>query len=252
MKSVSHSQPDTFSSIHQQDSLSIPYHIDVCHVTAVLGRSIIWEDISLSATNGSIIGIVGRNGRGKSTLLKMIGGLLSPKSGIITHKAHQRDIPRENIYRTIGYVAPYIALYDEFTPIEHLRMSARLRGLDYSSEAAQSILHNILHTVGLAHRQNDRISTFSSGLVQRMKCAVAIAHTPPVLLFDEPCSNLDDEGYAIVESIIMHHTAHGGIAIIATNDERERSWCKTHISVEPPYNTQHSTHILDHDKHIDS
>jgi ABC-type multidrug transport system ATPase subunit len=238
MKALSHSQPDPLSSIHQQHSLCIPYRIDVCHVTAVLGRTIIWKDISLSATNGSIIGIVGRNGRGKSTLLKMIGGLLSPKSGVITHRAHQEEVSRETIYRTIGYVAPYIALYDEFTPIEHLRMSARLRGLDYSSESAHYNLQNILQTVGLAHRQNDRISTFSSGLIQRMKCAVAIAHTPPVLLFDEPCSNLDDEGYAIVERIIMHHTAHGGITIIATNDERERSWCKTHISVEPPYNTQ--------------
>ncbi len=202
--------------------------IEIATITARFGRSTIWRNLTATLHGGMITGIIGRNGRGKSPLLKMLSGVLLPAEGTVTHRIDGQSIAREHLYRSIGFVAPYIALYDEFTPIEHLQIHADLHGVTFNISMADLVIQS----VGLSHRRSDRISTFSSGLLQRMKCAIAIALNPSFLILDEPCSNLDDEGYTLVEQIIRRHAKRGGIVILATNDERERMWCDTLLDIE--------------------
>lgn len=202
--------------------------IDVDAVSAQFGRAVIWRHLTATLHGGSVVGIIGRNGRGKSTLLKMLCGILPPYSGSITHRIGTTTIAREDLYRVLGFVAPYMAVYDEFTPLEHLQIHADLHGMALDTSSAVAVLER----VGLAHRRADRIGTFSSGLLQRMKCALAIALHPPLLFLDEPCSTLDEEGYVTVESLIRTHATQGGLVVLATNDERERSWCNTTIDIE--------------------
>jgi heme exporter protein A len=210
------------------DNMLPALSITLDNVSAQFGRTTIWKNLTATLHGNSIVGIVGRNGRGKSTLLKMMCGILAPHGGSITHHIGDTIIAREELYSVLGFVAPYMAVYDEFTPIEHLRIHADLHGAFFDESSAIAVLER----VSLAHRKADRITTFSSGLLQRMKCALAIALHPPLLLLDEPCSTLDEEGYIMVESLIRNHAERGGLVVIATNDQRERSWCNSLIDIE--------------------
>jgi heme exporter protein A len=192
-------------------------------------RRRIFSGISLSISNNRTLGITGRNGSGKSTLLRILSNLLSPSRGTIELSVDNTTVKRDNYYRHIGFVSPYIALYEEFTAMEHVRINAQLRAVPFDERATVETLA----LLRLDHRRHDDIKTYSSGMKQRMKYALALLHSPALLLLDEPMTNLDQEGITTVENIVALHRKRGGGVIIATNDERDKSLCDTLLSVEP-------------------
>jgi heme exporter protein A len=126
----------------------------------------------------------------------------------------------------VGFVAPYLQLYDEFTALENLRLLRRIRGIRTSDETMLALLRR----VNLFDRRNDFVRTYSSGMKQRLKYAFALLHEPPVLLLDEPASNLDDEGIATVRQIIEEQKKKG-ILIIATNEQHDAELCQQTIDL---------------------
>jgi len=117
----------------------------------------------------------------------------------------------------IGFVAPYLQLYDEFTGIENMELGAKLRGKAFDRDRAEELLRY----VGLESRFEDPVGTYSSGMKQRLKYAFAILYSPPVLVLDEPSSNLDQEGTEIVRGILLEQRTRG-VALIATNEPGEK------------------------------
>ncbi len=189
-------------------------------------RRLIFSDISFSLTNGNSLAIAGRNGSGKSTLVKILAGLLSPTKGKCDLSIDGKEVSDALLFRHLGFVSPYLQMYDEFSGLENLTLSMKIRGLQIHDDEIRSLLEK----VNLEHRKNDLVRTYSSGMKQRLKYAFALLHQPPVLILDEPTSNLDAEGIGVVYQIIEDQKKKGMI-IVATNDAADQQLCEQIIDL---------------------
>lgn len=194
--------------------------LKVSGVTKSFNRRTIFSNITFTLVEKGSLAITGPNGSGKSTLLKVIASLLTPTNGSIIFSEDAKNVGQDDLFSKIGFVAPYIQLYDEFTGIENLQCFADIRGITTDD----SVLDTLLERLRLLHRRNDLVRTYSSGMKQRLKYAFALLHRPPILILDEPTANLDPDGRRTVESIIIEQK-NSGILIIATNEEEELRYC---------------------------
>ncbi|MBN1447499.1 MAG: ABC transporter ATP-binding protein [Bacteroidetes bacterium] len=202
-------------------------HVTAEAVSRRFNRRPVFADVSFTVSPGEVFGIVGRNGSGKSTLLRIVGGLLSPSSGTMRYSLNGTDVEGEKLHRHIGYVAPYLVLYEEFSAAENLALYARIRGRRLPDGAIEALLER----VGLPTDRTDPIRAFSSGMKQRMRLLFAILHEPPLLLLDEPISNLDVDGMTVVYDIVEEYRRRGAV-IIATNDAEDIARCDRTFRVE--------------------
>jgi heme exporter protein A len=193
-------------------------------LTKKFDRKIIFENVNFELTRKSSVAITGKNGSGKSTLIKIIANLLTQSSGELNLFSEGKKVKKEIVYRYIGFVSPYLNLYDEFTGAENLKIASAIRGI--SGDNADSALKR----VGLFERRHDLLKIYSSGMKQRLKIAFSILHDPLILLLDEPTSNLDLEGVSVVDDIAGEYKKDR-ILIIATNDAHEKSLCDSEINL---------------------
>jgi heme exporter protein A len=196
-------------------------------LTQKFNRRRVWQDVSLTVKNGETLGITGNNGSGKTTLLRALVGLLTPTGGVITCIVNGKTIGNDDIMRHIGFVAPYLMLYEEFTPLELMRLLAQMRGDTFSLPRADELLEQFQ----LTERRNEAMRSFSSGMKQRCKYLCALQHNPPLLVLDEPMTNLDSAGIETVERAIKAHQTLYGAMLIATNDARDLRLCSATLAV---------------------
>ena len=201
--------------------------VSVQNITKRFFRRTVLENISFAVSPNSVQGITGRNGSGKSTLMKILAGLMSPNSGTVEFTASGGVIKPEQLYRHIGYAAPYITLFEEFSALENLHIFAKVRGMEFQKTTANSLLESL----GLPTDRKDPIRDFSSGMMQRMRLAFATYHKPEFLFLDEPSSNLDEEGFAVVRSIVEEFRKSQCV-FIATNDFDDLQMCDNVFSVD--------------------
>lgn len=180
------------------------------------GKRKVFEGINISLREKSSLVITGRNGSGKTTLIKILCGLIRPSRGEVTIKQDGKTLPPEESRNHMGLVMPDLELYGELTAWENLHYLGRMRGLITGKEK----LREMIAGVGLKDRENDLVSSFSSGMKQRLKYALARLHEPGILLLDEPSANLDEEGIAVVEKIVSEQREKG-ILILATNQKED-------------------------------
>lgn len=200
--------------------------LTVQSVSKDFNRRHIFRDISFSLHSSSSLAITGKNGAGKSTLSKILAGLITPTLGSVVYSFDGKSMYREEWKHYIGFVSPYLNLYDEFTAMENLQLLSRIRSDVHQNEKRRELLD----LVGLWDQRNDLIGTFSSGMKQRLKYAFALLHTPAVLILDEPTANLDSEGVEFVRQIAQKQKEEG-ILVVATSDREEASWCYQEIQV---------------------
>ena len=192
------------------------------------GRRVLFRKLSFSAVPGRTLAITGANGSGKSTLVRIIAGVMLPTRGRVTLRINGNDIEASLRSMHVGLVAPYLNLYDAFTPRENLRFVARARGMKEYGQRIQDVLEQ----VRLVHRADDMVGTFSSGMKQRMRFAFALFSHPSVLLLDEPTANLDASGIEMVANIVQRAISSDQIIIVATNDRDEAEACDEILCVE--------------------
>lgn len=191
-------------------------------------RRVIFDSISFALHEGEVLGITGRNGAGKSTLVKILCGLLSPTKGKVCVAVDGKEVHPEILFRHLGFVAPYLNLYDEFSGIENLMLFGKIRGLQNNfAEDAEALLRQF----GVFERRYDEVRNYSSGMKQRLKFAAALLHRPQILVMDEPTSNLDEEGIAAVRSVIEEQRRHG-ILVIATNEKEDVKYADTVLNLD--------------------
>jgi heme exporter protein A len=190
-------------------------------------RRPIFRDISFSLSSPSSLAITGKNGAGKSTLSKILAGLIGSTRGSITYTLNDEQVGIEKFKHYIGFVSPYLNLYDEFTAMENLQLLSRIRATTQQNEVR---MKELLNLVNLWQRRDDLVGTFSSGMKQRLKYAFALLHNPIVLILDEPTSNLDEEGIEFVQGIVKQQKEEG-VLVVATNDKEEAGWCAQEIRV---------------------
>ena len=191
------------------------YSIQSQDLSKLFGRRLIFREINFTWDEKGIFGISGPNGSGKSTLVKIVAGLIAPSAGKIIHKNSNGEITPEKMHNHIGFVSPYLVLYEEFSAWENLEIFAKIRGISLNEERVNIYLKKFL----LDTRKNDLVKTYSSGMKQRLKFIFALMHSPDVLIFDEPTSNLDEEGKKVVYDIIREE-AKLRIVIIASNESK--------------------------------
>lgn len=179
------------------------------------------KDVELVAHSGEVIGIIGANGSGKSTVVKMIAGLVRPDNGSVSLSIDSVSIDASLVRAHCGLVAPYLELYDEFTPIELLRLHAQLHG----THIDEVRIHELLNLVQLSSASTRIVRGFSSGMRQRVAIALAVSLNPTLLLLDEPGVTLDEAGRSALAQCIINARTQGSIVILATNDDREREQC---------------------------
>jgi heme exporter protein A len=171
---------------------------------------------------------VGDNGSGKSTFMKILLGVVSADKGTVSwNDSYGVNISHEQVIQQIGFVSPYLMLYDEFTPLELMKHCSGMRGSIFKKDHSMELLTSMQ----LSGVENRNIGAFSSGMKQRMKYVLALQHSPSVLLLDEPMANLDAKGISCVEGIIEQSISSNHIVLIATNDERDIALCDEVVSV---------------------
>jgi len=206
--------------------------IEVRELTKRFSRYPAFTPVTFTIEPSTVFAVVGVNGAGKSTLLKILAGVLAPTKGSIQYRDNSTQLKREEIETRSALVAPYLELYPELTAIEHLRFVADLRGKTHSDSVYKELL---LH-LGLkeeALSSTRYLSGFSSGMRQRVKIAMALTAEPDLLFLDEPTSNLDADGIAVVEEQIRKVVSRGTTVILATNEERERKLATSEIMLTP-------------------
>jgi len=203
------------------------FSIQSQNLSKSFGRRLIFKDINFTWNDNGIFGISGPNGSGKSTLVKIIAGLIAPTSGKIIHKNSDGEIIPEKLHNHIGFVSPYLVLYEEFSAWENLKIFAKIRGVPFNKEKVLYYLSQFL----LDNRKDDLVKTYSSGMKQRLKFAFALLHSPDVLIFDEPTSNLDEEGKKVVYKIILEE-GKNRIVIVASNEMKDLELCQEVLFLE--------------------
>ena len=193
----------------------------------VFNRNTIFSDIHIELRETQSLAITGRNGSGKTTLLKILAGVSSATAGGVEFSLAGNPVDPIEWFRFLGFVSPYLQLYDEFTALENLDLARRLRALAVDDSRLQSLLER----VGLWTRNDYPVRTFSSGMKQRLKYACALLHDPPVLLLDEPTANLDVDGKSMVQAIIREQRQRG-LVIIATNEPDEVTWSDSILNLD--------------------
>ncbi|MBE0539231.1 MAG: ABC transporter ATP-binding protein [Ignavibacterium sp.] len=203
------------------------YSIEAVELNKSFGRRLIFNDLQFKFDNSGIYGISGPNGSGKSTLVKIIAGIIGASKGKIIHKLDNKEIAEENLHNHIGFVSPYLVLYEEFSTYENMKLFAEIRGTKFNGDRVDYLLEKFL----LYKRKDDLLKTYSSGMKQRVKFIFALMHTPELLILDEPTSNLDDEGKNSVYELIKEE-GQKNIVLIASNEKNDLENCSDIVYLE--------------------
>jgi ABC-type multidrug transport system ATPase subunit len=188
-------------------------------------RDWIFRHLTYEFSAGQSYAIVGPNGSGKSTLLQVLSGSMEVNEGNGEWAIDNKQLAIEKVYNYISICAPYLEVVEEMTLIEFLNFHSGFKPFlsSITSEKIISIL-------GLENAVDKQIRNYSSGMRQRVKLAQAIFSDVPVVLLDEPCTNLDSMGIQLYHSLINDY-CKDRMVVVSSNDEVEFSFCKERISL---------------------
>lgn len=177
----------------------------------------IFRDVGFSFGPASATAILGRNGSGKSTLLQIIAGCLSPSSGKIAYSLKGNNIPQEEIFRHLAMLSPNQEIIEEFTLKELLSFHFSLKKIlpNYTTKKAFDL-------IGSSTISSRPIRQFSSGMKQRVKLILTLLSDVPLLLLDEPATNLDVQGIEWYLKLI-HEIRYDRTLIICSNQYHKES-----------------------------
>ena len=173
--------------------------------------------------------ILGANGSGKSTLLQVITGNLMQSEGEITYRLQDSDIKIENetVFKHLSFAAPYLELFEEFTLIESIEFQAQFKpfykGLD---------TEKIIELTQLEKAKHKQLKVYSSGMKQRVRLALAILSHTPLLLLDEPTSNLDKKAIDWYQNLINDYSQNRLIVVCSNQQEHEYPFCNKQLQIE--------------------
>ncbi len=172
------------------------------------------DGVGFELGSGQSLVVIGANGSGKTTLLRILATLLRPTSGEVRVLGAKLPDEAWKVRGRIGFLGHEPLLYRDLSGRENLRFQARLHGLD--GDAAEPRIDELLATVGMARRADQRVAELSAGMRQRLAIARCVLHEPELLLLDEPDSNLDAEGREAVRALIGPR--EGRARVIVTHD----------------------------------
>ena len=181
------------------------------HVSKIYHNGRGARNITFSVERGQVVGLLGPNGSGKTTIMKSITGLSQPTEGTITvFGAPVTD--REKALMQVGALIEQPALYENLTAQDHLRMAAR-----YYPGVDQARMDKVLEIVGLTPYRKERCGKFSLGMKQRLGIALALAGNPDLVILDEPINGLDPQGIAEIRETLLRLNKEKNITFIISS-----------------------------------
>lgn len=187
----------------------------------------IFRKLGTELVTGEHCVFLGSNGSGKSTLLQVVAGSTLPSEGEVIYEHEGKTISNDNIYRYVSFASPYLDLFEEYTLREavkfHTRFKPLFRGIDEK---------RFIELTGLEKAAHKQIRNYSSGMKQRVRLALAILSDTPLLLLDEPASNLDKKAIEWYNQLVQDFSS-GRLIIVCSNQQQyEYSFCNRELHVE--------------------
>lgn len=195
--------------------MTAPVLASVSGVSKRYGERLALDRLSLQVRAGEVVGLLGTNGAGKTTALRLLCGLLPPDEGSI--ELSGLDLLRDPLEakRKVGYVPDGAPLYSNLSPDEHLELVARLHGLA-PRESAERVTR-LLEGFALATRRKDPVGAFSRGMRQKVAIACALLPEPPLLVMDEPLTGLDIPSSGLIRALIRAWAQRGGAVLLTSH-----------------------------------
>lgn len=188
-------------------------------------REWIFRKINYSFHSGKSYAILGINGSGKSTFLQVISGSLAPSEGKLSYALEDKNIEVEQIFEHLSIAAPYLEPIEEFTLNELLDFHFQFKKRIHNLENEQLIL-----LLNMEANKNKQLKYFSSGMKQRVKLILAFCSDTPILLLDEPTSNLDEQGIQWYKKLVTDFTQNR-LTIVCSNQNHEYDFCQERLFI---------------------
>jgi ABC-2 type transport system ATP-binding protein len=198
-------------------------------VTKRYGTLVALNDVSLDVARGEFFGLLGPNGAGKSTLMSLVAGLRAPDSGTLTLDGAPLTARDSATRIALGLVPQSIALYDELSAEQNLKIFGELYGLRGADLRAR--IDEALEAVQLADRRRDQVKTFSGGMQRRLNLVAALLHRPKVLLCDEPTVGVDPQSRNAIFDFLEARARDGLTVIYSTHYMEEATRLCTRIGI---------------------
>lgn len=190
-------------------------NISIEHVTKKIKDATVLKDICLEMKGGTVYGLQGKNGSGKTMLMRAISGLIRPTSGRIVINGEQLH-KNISIPRSIGLLLENPSLLPEYDASQNLKLLAKMQGGVPEEEIRQ-----LIRDVGLEDAGHKKVEKYSLGMKQRLGIAAAILGSPDIILLDEPINAIDGEGVEEIRSLILSLKNEKWIIIVACHDKEE-------------------------------
>jgi len=200
--------------------------VSLVNVSKRFGRETVIDSRSHEFACGSRTAILGPNGSGKSTLLQLIAGALVPSTGQVTHQSGGNAVAPDEVYRHVSIAAPYLGLYEELSLQQAIAFHARFKPLRHGLGAAE-----LARIAYLGHALDKPVQHFSSGMKQRLKLALAILTDAPLLLLDEPASNLDAQATEWFRALLREHLDGRTLVVASNRQSAEHDLCTERIEL---------------------
>jgi ABC-type multidrug transport system ATPase subunit len=186
----------------------------------------IFRNIDLQLTSDKKYVVLGANGSGKSTFLQLIAGNMIPSEGSLQYKISSKVIEQDDVFKKVSYAAPYLDLFEDLTLIESVSLHQKFKPFQGKLTVAE-----VVALTELEKSANKQLRYFSSGMKQRLKLALAILSDSPMLLLDEPASNLDKSAISWYQRLVGSYSS-GRLVIVASNQlDYEYPFCDSVISI---------------------
>ena len=201
--------------------------IQIKDVCKAFDQRQVLNNISLSVEEGEIFGFLGPSGAGKTTLIKMLIGLLSATSGNIAILGKELDKKIDESFPSFGMVLDNDGLYDRLNCYDNLELYARI----YSISNRKKVINDLLEKVGLIESSKKSVSNLSKGMRQRLSFARAILHSPKIVFLDEPTSGLDPATTLQIHSMMKMLKESGTTIFLTTHNMNEAQKMCDHLAL---------------------
>lgn len=186
--------------------------LKTCNLTKQYKENTAVDNLNMNILKGDIYGLLGENGAGKTTIMRMILGLIKPTNGSVELFGEKLTEDKKHILARVGSIIEFPGFYGNLTAVENLNIHRKLMGIP-----EESCIKEVLEIVGLTEAANKRAKDFSLGMKQRLGIARALLHNPEFLVLDEPTNGLDPMGIKEIRNLILDLSKKRNITVLISS-----------------------------------
>ncbi|WP_341662125.1 cytochrome c biogenesis heme-transporting ATPase CcmA [Vibrio sp.] len=190
--------------------------LEASQLTAIRDNKVLFESLSFTLDSGDLVQVEGRNGTGKTTLLRIITGLAERESGDVFWNGQNIESNREAFHQNLLFLGHQTGIKRELTAYENLRFYLNLHS-DHSID--KTSIYNALMKVGLVGREDVPVAKLSAGQQRRVALARLWLSQHKLWILDEPLTAIDKQGVSVLESLFLEHIDEGGIVLLTTHQD---------------------------------